>query len=163
LLRLLTKGIFKGCVITQANPEMQVGLALASNTTTSSLSSIFVSSLLTSPKLPEILKLNSQRLGEAYASLTQLLRKYHVPYIPACQGLYVLAKIVPAAADWQEEAAAIAKFKDAGVLISSGKSFHGPDSEKGWARIGFAVEAEMMKEALQRIEKCLSSKQEVEP
>ena len=56
--------MIQGCSITQANKEMAVGLALASNTQTSTLSSIAVTGLLTSPKLPQIIERNSQRLAE---------------------------------------------------------------------------------------------------
>lgn len=136
---------------------MQVGLALASNTTTSTLSSIFVSQLLNSPRIPELLRLNAERLSDAYTGLTNVLKKHGIRYIPACQGLYLFAKITPKAATWEDESTAIAKFKEAGVLISSGRGYHGPESEKGWARIGFAVERPQMKEAIRRIDAVLSA------
>ena len=140
---------------------MQVGLALASNTTTSSLSSIFVSSLLTSSEVPKLLQLNSERLGKAYAALTRVLQKHKIHYVPACQGLYLFARISPDATSWDEESVAIAKFRDAGVLISGGRGYHGPESEKGWARIGFAIEQQSMEEALRRIDKCLSVEENI--
>ena len=136
---------------------MQVGLALASNTTTSTLSSIFVSNLLTSLELPKLIQLNAQRLLQAYVSLTDVLKKHMVRYVPACQGLYLFAKIAPEATSWEDESAAIEKYKDAGVLISGGRGYHGPESEKGWARIGFAVEERQMKEAVLRIDRVLSA------
>ncbi|MCJ1380194.1 hypothetical protein MMC17_003297 [Xylographa soralifera] len=149
-------GIRMGCTVTQANPEMAVGLALASNTTTSTLSSIFVSALLTSPEMPELLALNSDRLAEAYRSLTTVLRKHNVPYLPAYAGLYVFAKIAPDAESWDDESRAVEKFKEAGVLVSPGKGYHGPEGEKGWARIGFAVEKPKLEEALRRIDCALA-------
>ena len=135
---------------------MAVGLALASNTTTSSLSAVFVSTLLTSSKLPELIALNSARLGKAYTALTEVLRRHNVPYIPGNAGIYVFAKIARNATSWEDEAAAVQRFREGGVLVSSGKGYHGPESEKGWARIGFAVEESAMTEALKRIDSVLS-------
>lgn len=135
---------------------MAVGLALASNTTTSTLSSIFVSALLTSPEIPKLLALNSDRLTEAYRSLTAMLRKHNIHYLPAYAGLYVFAKIAPDAGSWDDESKAVQKFKEAGVLVSSGKGYHGPESEKGWARIGFATEKPKLVEALRRIDRALA-------
>lgn len=142
--------------MTQANPEMAVGLALASNTTTSTLSSIFVATLLTSPEVPKLLTLNSERLAEAYRSLTTILRKHNILYVPACAGLYLYAKIAPDAKTWEDESRAVQKFKAAGVLVSSGKGYRGPESERGWARIGFAIEKPKMQEALSRIDRALA-------
>lgn len=142
--------------MTQANPEMAIGLALASNTTISTLSSIFVSALLTSPEMPKLLAWNSDRLAEAYRSLTAVLRKYDIPYLPAYAGLYLFAKIAPDADNWDDESRAVQKFKNAGVLVSSGRGYHGPENEKGWARIGFAIEKPKLKEAIRRIDCALA-------
>lgn len=95
--------------------------------------------------------LNSQRLGEAYTSLTTWLSKFKIPYIPCNAGLYVFAKIAPNAQSWEEESDTIIKLKTAGVLVSAGKSYHVPEVEKGWARIGFALEKSALEEALQRM------------
>lgn len=137
---------------------MAVGLALASNTTTSSLSAIFLTTLLTSDKLPNLIDLNSQRLGDAYASLTEVLRQHQIQYLPANAGVYLFARIAPHAKCWDDEAAAVRDFRDAGIIVSSGKGYHGPSREMGWARIGFAVEQDAMKEALKRIDNALRGK-----
>jgi hypothetical protein len=128
--------------VTQGNKEMAVGLALASNTQTSTLSSIFVASLLSSPKLPDLLATNSRRLGEAYATITTMLRKHGLRYIPSYAGLYLYVRIAPNEATWEEESRVVQKLKDAGVLVSAGRGYHGPENEKGWARIGFAIPKE---------------------
>ena len=126
---------------------MAVSLALASNTQTSCLSSIFVSALLTSPQLPELLAKNYQRLSEAYVTLTTLLRRHGLRYIPSYAGLYLYAQISPATS-WDEESRVIQKLKDRGVLVSAGRGYHGPESERGWARIGFAIPKEQLNEAV---------------
>ncbi|POS75432.1 hypothetical protein DHEL01_v206174 [Diaporthe helianthi] len=66
-------GIRMGCTVTQSNPEMAVGLALAANTQISALTTTFVTSLLKSPELPSLISLNSRRLASAYAQITSFL------------------------------------------------------------------------------------------
>ena len=131
---------------------MAAGLALASNTTTSTLSSIFVSTLLTSPKIASLIALNSERLADAYATMTSLLKKHNIPYIPSYAGLYLFARVEPSAQSWEDEADMVKRLKQAGVLVSAGKAYHGPENDKGWARIGFAVESVQLKEAIRRME-----------
>ena len=140
---------------------MAVGLALASNTTTSTLSSIFVSTLLNSPEVPKLLALNSDRLAQAYLSVTTVLKKHNIFYIPAYAGLYLFAKIAPNAKRWEDESSKIQTLKEAGVLVSPGKSFHGPDNEKGWARICFGIEKSKLEEALRRLDHALASKEDL--
>ena len=151
----------QGCTVTQGSPEMAVGLALASNTTTSTLSSIFVSTLLNSPEVPKLLALNSDRLAQAYLSVTTVLKKHKIFYIPAYAGLYLFAKIAPNAKRWEDESSKIQTLKEAGVLVSPGKTFHGPDNEKGWARICFGIEKSKLEEALRRLDHALASKEDL--
>lgn len=47
------------------------------------------------------------------------------------------------------------RLREAGVLVSSGRNYHGPESEKGWMRVGFAAEMEQLIKALQRMERVL--------
>ena len=136
---------------------MAVGLTLASHTTTSSLSAIFVSALLDPSEVLKLVELNSIRLGKAYVALTSVLRRHNIPYIAANAGIYLFAKIAPHAKTWEDEAAAIQRFRKGGIIVSAGKGYHGPESEKGWARIGFALEESTMDEALRRIESVLGT------
>lgn len=142
---------------------MAVGLALASNTQTSTLSSIATAALLTSPKAIQLLARNSELLTENYQLLTDFLKKHNIPYIPAYAGLYLLAHLAPDAQSWEDEAAIIGKLKDAGVLVSGARGYHGPEIEKGWARVGFAVSKEKMIEALCRIETVYQSQDQTAP
>ncbi|KAI1778792.1 1-aminocyclopropane-1-carboxylate synthase [Hypoxylon cercidicola] len=144
-------GFRMGCAVTQFNEEMAVGLALAANTQTSALSTIFTTSLLTSPKLPSLIALNSRRLSSAYTSLTTFFKENGIPYVPCNAGMYVFAKISPQAETWEDEMKVVTKLKEAGMLVSAGKAYHGPDSEKGWARVGFAVEESELHEAIRRM------------
>ncbi|ORY14660.1 1-aminocyclopropane-1-carboxylate synthase 7 [Clohesyomyces aquaticus] len=148
-------GIRMGCTVTQANEEMTIGLTLSSMYKTSALSTIFVTSLLNSSKLPNLITQNSGRLASAYQKLTALFKKYGVPYIPCNAGVYVFAKLASAAETWEDENTMVAKLKQAGVIVSSGRGYHGPEHEKGWARVGFAVTPSDLDISIQRIESVL--------
>lgn len=126
-------------------------MALASNTQMSSLTAVATTSLLTSPELPQLLSLNSKRLSEAYKITTAMLSARGLGYIPADFGPFLFAKLAPDAQTWDDEAAVIQACKDAGVSVSAGKSYHGPESEKGWVRLNFAVPPDQLTEGLRRL------------
>lgn len=111
---------------------------------------------MTSPALPELFALSSQRLAEAYKTLTTWLAQRELVYVPANMGCFVFARLVSKADTWEDEAAAVQKWKDAGVSVSSGKSFHAPEGAKGWARINFALTPADLAEALRRLDSMFS-------
>lgn len=150
-------GVRLGLTVTQNNSEMMVGCALAAQMQISTLTSTFATALLTAPHLDRLIKLNSMRLGQAYVRLTYFLRQINIPYIPCNAGLYVFAKIAPKAQTWDEESAVVAALKEVGVLVSSGRAYHGPDNEIGWARIAFAVQPRELSEAIERMKRVLKS------
>ncbi|KAL1856868.1 putative secondary metabolism biosynthetic enzyme [Diaporthe australafricana] len=147
-------GMRMGCAVSQHSEEMAVGLALAANTVTSALSSIFVTRLLTSAELPALVRTNSERLGAAYATLTAFFAESGVRYAPCNAGLYVFARLAGDVETWEEEEAMVERLKHAGVLVSAGRAYHGPAREKGWMRVGFAVEESELREAIRRM-KCV--------
>lgn len=138
----------QGCIITQANASLAVGAALGANTQTSSLSAIAVTGLLSSPELPNLLRLNAERLAEANRTVTEFMDRYRIQYIPAKAGLFIFARLHPNAQTWEDEADTVAKLREAGVLVSPGRAYHGVEHEKGWARITFAVEPAELKKGL---------------
>lgn len=131
---------------------MHVGLALASNTETSSLAAVATTAILTSPKLPDLLQLNRQRLREAYVVITDFLKKHSIPYVPAYAAPFIFARLAPAAQTVDDESAMVARFKEAGVIVSSGQSYHVTKDEKGWARLTFALKRDRLDEAIERME-----------
>ncbi|CAG8976233.1 hypothetical protein HYALB_00011999 [Hymenoscyphus albidus] len=141
-------GMRIGCTITQGNKEMAVGVTLASHTTTSSLSSICASAILTSPKLPDVFAKNSELLSTGYSKVVKVLKRHKLRYFPCYSGLYIYAQIAPNCDTWVEESRLVQRMKNAGVLVSSGRGYHGPENEKGWARIGFAIPSNELKAAL---------------
>ncbi|KAI0886469.1 1-aminocyclopropane-1-carboxylate synthase [Annulohypoxylon maeteangense] len=144
-------GLRLGCTISQANEEMVVALALAANTMVSALSAVFVTRLLTAPELPSLIKMNSNRLGRAYGVLTGFFREFGVAYVPCNAGLYLFARLAGEVKTWEEEESVVERLKGAGVLVSAGKAYHGPEGEKGWMRVGFAVPEEELREAMRRM------------
>lgn len=138
---------------------MAVGLALAANTQISALSTLFVTHLLTTPKLDALLTLNRERLREAYITLTDFFKRYDIPYLPCNAGLYVFARLAHHAVTWDDEADMVGKLKEAGVLVSAGRAYHVPESEKGWMRIAFSVEQAELAEALRRIKTVMDNSQ----
>jgi DNA-binding transcriptional MocR family regulator len=142
----------KGCTVTQDNKELVTGLGLASNTQISSLSAIFTTALLSSPTLPFLITLNSARLAESYILITSFFVRYRIRYIPVNAGLTIFARLAPAAKTWDDESRMVQKLKNAGVLVSAGRTYHGVQKEKGWARLSFSIEQSRLREALRRIE-----------
>lgn len=128
-----------------------MGLALAANTQISSLSTICAINLLSSPTLPALIAENSKRLRVAYETLTNFFKKYGIPYYSANSGLCVFARLT-VAKTWEAEADMVNKIKAGGVLVSAGKAYHGPEEQKGWARVLYAVEPEVLAEAIRRME-----------
>ena len=131
---------------------MAMGVALAANAQICALSTVLATALLTSPKLPELVKLNSERLGAAYKELTALLRRHGIRYMPCNAGLFVWACVAGSEASWEAEAEIVQALKEAGVIISGGKAYHSPTATVGWARIGFAVPPEVLQTAIQRMD-----------
>jgi len=94
---------------------------------------------------------NAEKLAAAYSTMTDFLDTYAIPYVPANAGLYVFARIAPDARTWEDEAKMVDELKSAGVVVSPGKAYHGPESQKGWARVLFALETEQLAEAIRRM------------
>jgi aspartate/methionine/tyrosine aminotransferase len=119
----------------------------------STLSAVFAIALLSSPSLPSLVALNSRRLADAYKLLTNFLKSHGIRYFPCNAGLFVLARLAPNAQSWDDEAAAIDKLQEAGVLVGAGRRYH--VHEMGWARISFAVKMTVLEEAMRRLETVL--------
>lgn len=86
-----------------------------------------------------------------------MLRARGLDYIPANMGPFLLARLVPDARTWEDEAEVVQACKEAGVSISAGRGYHVPDCEKGWARLNFALDPDRLAEALRRMSVGLDS------
>lgn len=152
--------MLQGCVISQANRPVLIGVGLSAYWQTSALSSVVAVTLLRSAKLPALIRTNSERLAESYDLLAETLTKWKLPFKAANAGLFVFAKLEADAKTWEDEAAMIKKLASTGVILAPGRRFDGGEEEKGWARITFAVPKDLLKEALLRIEACIVSRTE---
>ncbi len=132
------------------------GVGLSAYWQTSALSSVFATSLLKSTRLPELVKLNSERLAESYNILRDALTRWHIKFMPANAGLFVFAKLIENAQSWEDETAAVEALATSGVIVSHGQKFDGGENHKGWVRITFAVPKQMLFDALERMETCIS-------
>ena len=135
------------------------GVTLACNTQTSAFSAIATTALLMSPGLADLIALNSTRLAEAYGLLTAFFRRRRIEYIPANAGLFLLVRLAPDAKTREDETKVFRKLKDVGVLVSPGHIYHVQEKERGWARLTFAIDPPMLKEAIARLETVLDDPQ----
>lgn len=140
-------------MITRAGTDFRNGLTLASFTETSTVSSLLVYHILTSPSLFELLEKSSVALAERYKELTDALKELDIPYMPCNASLSVFAHLAPNATTWDEEAEIAGRLRAAGVIVSAGKGYQTP--EMGWARLTFALEKSKLDEGIRRIKKVL--------
>ena len=117
-----------------------------------------MTALLTSPKLPSLLALNSELLADNLQILKSFFTRHDITHIPSYAGLYVFAKMAKDAHSWEEEESSVQRLKEAGVLVSAGRGYHGPQSEMGWMRVGFAVEKSLLEEAVKRMDEVYINK-----
>ncbi|KAF3479521.1 uncharacterized protein GIQ15_06497 [Arthroderma uncinatum] len=149
-------GFKVGCTVSQGNKELVRGLSNAPNAKITPVSHAFATSLLSSPRLPILIALNSAGLAECYMLITSFFVRHGIKYIPVNAGLSIFARLAPNARSRDDEAEMVQVLKNAGVMVSNaGGSFHKTFKEKGWARISFSVEPNQLHEALGRIELAL--------
>jgi hypothetical protein len=74
--------------------------------------------VLESIQLPRLIKMNSQRLSEAYTRVTDWLKRHGLPFVPATGGVYVFARLAPYAQTWADEDEMIARLRAARVLVT---------------------------------------------
>lgn len=72
--------------------------------------------------------------------------------MPCNAGLFLFARLAPRAWTWRDEAEIVGRLKRAGVVVSSGRSYHDAESEVGWCRIAFAVEPSALEAAVARMD-----------
>jgi aspartate/methionine/tyrosine aminotransferase len=159
--RLLNNIFVKGCVVSQANIDLRNAAKLQVTTEISSLAAVATAGLLMSTKLTKLIKMSNERLAIAHTMMTGWLEQHSLPYLPASHGIYVYARLAPAAWTWADEESMIKAVRRSGVLVSSGRSFHAMPTRAGWARIIIAVDLATLAEALRRFEKALGLEETV--
>ena len=142
--------LVQGCIATQ-NTNLQKAISLLATKNVSSLSIHFSTELLSSPKLPSLLQLNTQRLAKSYVFLTSFFTAAGIKYQPANGSVFVLAKLAPKAQNRDDEATAHSQYVQAGVLMSPGRAYSMPDGSPGWMRVTFALDRDYLLKGLERI------------
>lgn len=128
-------------------------MGLVASVHVSVLSTVFAKEVLASPQLPKLLTLSATKLAETYTILTTAFKATGIEYFPSCATVFVLARLAPHAATWDEEILALRAYMQAGVAIVPGRAYHMPEGQKGWMRVTFAVSNEDLAEGIRRIKK----------
>ncbi|KAF7872251.1 hypothetical protein EAF04_003175 [Stromatinia cepivora] len=151
-----SSGIRTGCVVSQFNIPLRTATSLLSYASVSTLSSLYLKSLLASPSLPLLLETNSERLTASYKLLADSFSKWKIEFLPATEGIFIFAKLARDARTQAEADEVFAKLAKNGVLVSPGSFYNGIPQEVGWARVTFSVPVQVIKEAVMRMEKIIS-------
>ncbi|KAL4783356.1 hypothetical protein BJX76DRAFT_368480 [Aspergillus varians] len=114
-------GLRLGCVVSQANPELILGLRLPTSTEVSSLTALCTTALLTSPKLSHLVRLNKKRLLSSYRAVASVLEACGVGYIPATAGVFIFAQLAPGAETIDDEVRFQKRLRDSGLLVANDK------------------------------------------
>lgn len=85
--------------------------------------------------------------------ITTALRTAGAEYFPCSSAVFVMARLAPCAETWEDEAQAVRRYYQAGVILMPGQSYHMPENQKGWMRVTFAVDKAELAAAIQRIKK----------
>ncbi|ESZ91287.1 aminotransferase GliI [Sclerotinia borealis F-4128] len=150
-------GIRTGCLISQANIPLRTAISLLSYASVSTLSSLYLKSILSYPDLPLLLKTNSERLTASYKLLADSFSKWGIEYLPATEGIFIFAKLARRATTQKEADEVFSRLAKHGVLVSPGKFYNGIPGEVGWARVTFSLPLEVIEEAVARMETILGN------
>lgn len=137
--------------------HLRNALALMGPANVSTVSSIASQNILTPLNLPLLLRLSTKRLATAYTRLVSFFESVGIVYFPCNSTTFVLAKLAPFAEAWEEEASAVHRYLQAGVLLAPGRAYHMPENQKGWMRVCFAVDEATLAKAIDRIGKVYRS------
>lgn len=119
----------------------------------SSISTLYLSSLLTWSQLPTLLALNPERLSLSYNILASFLRRHNINFVVPTHGLFLFARLAKKAVTIHDENAF---FQDlelrSGIKVAPGGGFSGVEKDVGWARMRFSISVEDMEEAVEKLE-----------
>ncbi|KAL1641562.1 hypothetical protein SLS61_010077 [Didymella pomorum] len=151
-------GLRVGCLVSQHNPELISAMALLTATHASTVSTLYLSSLLSSSHLPTLFALNSERLTASYHILADCLKEWNVEFVEPTHGLFVFARLAKDLRTVEQEQSRFAQLLQAGVKVSPGHSYRGKEGEFGWARIRYSLEEAMMRDAAAKLDAFLGQR-----
>ncbi|KAF1946035.1 PLP-dependent transferase [Clathrospora elynae] len=144
-------GFKVGCIVSQQNPHLLTAMALLASHP-SSISTLYLSNLLSWSQLPTLLALNSERLTQSCHILASSLRRWNLEFVTPTHGLFLFAKLAKGAKSAEDEQSFYDRLAVHGVKVAQGRFYKGVDKDFGWARIRFSVSLEVMREAMGRME-----------
>jgi len=160
-------GLRMGVMVSQHNPALIRAILSTSilMKVSSPADSIWSTMLNDKEFLPYYLKENKKRLGQAYDSVTEVLKKYQVPYNAASAGVFLwvdFSAYLPTHGDdgnalkMEDRQSALAtKFLQKHKLfVAPGAQYH--SKEPGWFRFTFALRQDFLQIALDRLEEALA-------
>lgn len=130
-------------------------MVLLTTTYTNTISSMFLSVLLSLPQLPTLLLLNSEWLTASYQILADCLHKWNIEFVQPTHGLFVFARLAKNIRTAGQERSYFDELLKAGLKVSPGRSYRGKEGKFGWARIRFSVADEVMREAAAKLDAIL--------
>jgi aspartate/methionine/tyrosine aminotransferase len=122
----------------------------------SSLSTLYLTPLLSHSTLSSFLSLNTQRLSASYNVLASFLQRHDIDFVVPTHGLFLFARLARklASGSVEEEDAVWRELEErVGVKVAPGRGFNGVEKDAGWARIRFSVGVGVMEEAVKKLEK----------
>lgn len=139
-------------MVSQQNTPLLTSLALTS-THPLSLSTVYLSSLLTSSRLPDLRTLNNNRLTSSYFALADILRRHDIEFVVPTHGPFLFAKLAKKARTVEEENAFWRELEGrGGIKVAPGRVFNGVEKDGGWARVRFSIKEEVMQEVVGKLE-----------
>ncbi|CAI7602519.1 unnamed protein product [Penicillium glandicola] len=142
-------GLRVGGFVSQAHPEIILGVALGTNMQVSALSATAMTCLLSDNKaLDRLITLSRTRLAESYCIVRQFFRLHRITYVPAYAGMFVWARLL-VTQSWDEEMELQRAIAVRGVAVSAGRDY--ASEEPGWYRLSFGLEEEELKAALEKL------------
>lgn len=125
-------------------------MASITATRTNTVGSLYLSTLLSSPQLPDFLFLNSKRLTASYRILAECIHRWKFDFVNPTHGLFLFVRLAPDVVTVDEEKSYFDGLIAAGLKVSPGQLYKGVKGEFGWARIRFSFAEEVMKRAVAR-------------
>jgi aspartate/methionine/tyrosine aminotransferase len=123
--------------------------ALVTHAQVSSLTAIAATSLLSPDILFKFLQENKSRIRSAYNEIRDWLSARKIQYISANAGLYIFVRLCDSD-DEKAEKALEEQIARVGVRVVRGTNYF--CKEPGWFRLVFTLEAEKMRESLNRLD-----------
>lgn len=143
----------QGALISQQRPDLWLLCALATNSKVSTLSSLVATKIILDDAFVDsYIVENQNQLAKAYAQVVETLDRYNIQYLPASAGLFICVRLSESD-DPGEERRIQEALRREKVALMPGSAYH--FRERGWFRLSFALEPEVLVAGLERIRRAM--------